>query len=274
MLKCFGRFVAICGAVVLGAVATHADAQINSRAVLKTADYSQTTDNVPGPLGDVRTTAGVFTNHAGDITSADVTFPGAASPTTLTQSGSSWTVNGNFPSMAAADTAYPNGGYLFHTAGGTVGTTDNTVTLRSTYSAEGVFTGTSIHDLKTMNPNGAIHITFNGFTPDPTLNDTRIGLALSGGPQVFQSFDPPILATGFTFPAGTFVQNTNYFLTLQYFNDNLDATNGESDYSSYTATNFTTASVPEPAALALFSFAASSAAIRRRREVIRFSDGV
>jgi hypothetical protein len=266
MHKRFGpASVAICGAVLVGGIAIRANAQVNSHAVLKTADYSQTTDNVAAPLSDVRTTAGLFTAHAGDITSADVTFPGAASATTLAQSGTSWTVNGNFASKAAADAAYPNGNYLFHTAGGTVGTTNDTLTLQSTYPAEGVFTGTSIHDLQTMNPTGAIHITFNGFTPDAALNDTRIGLTLFSASQGFQSFNPPISATDFTFPAGTFVPSTNYFLTLQYFNDNLTHSGratDESDYSSYTAVNFTTA--PEPGSLGAMLLLGGALAARRR----------
>jgi hypothetical protein len=100
------------------------------------------------------------------------------------------------------------------------------------------------------------------------LNDDSLDLELMGGPKGFQFFEPSTSATDFTFPAGTFAPATGYSLTLLYVNSNLDSPLS-SDYSSQTQVNFTTASVPEPAGLAVFGVAASLAAMLRRRRAIQ-----
>lgn len=254
-----------CFTIGMAMMAARAEAQVNGHAVLKTADYFQDTDNVPGSLSDVRVQPVLFTTAAGDITSASVTLPGASSAVDFVQHGTSWGLpafNDTFFSLAAADSAYPNGGYLFQTAGGTAGTTSSTVQLKGTYPAAPVFTGTSLHDLATMNPLGPITITFNGFTPDPLLNDGTMSIVLVG-PGGFQSFDPDVTATSFTFPAGTFQPASTYTVNLEYRNDDIQP-GGQSDYSSYTQASITTASVPEPAGLALVGLG-GAAAVRRRR---------
>jgi hypothetical protein len=250
------------------AMAAPAGAQVTNRFILKTADYFQTSDNVPGALSQVQVNAGINTAGAGDVTSANFTKFGASSPTSFVQQGpASWglPVYDTFFTLAAADAAYPNGGYLFETAGGTVGSTSVTVQLQGAFPAEPVFTGTSLHDLATMDPGGPITVTFNGFTPDPTLNGARLSIMLVGGPSVFQFFDPSVTATSYTFPAGTFAPDTNYSINLEYFNDNLDGAAGQSDYSAFTQASIRTASVPEPAALGLIGLGAGAVAARRRR---------
>jgi hypothetical protein len=231
------------------------------------ARYSQSTDNVPAPVGDVRVLPALFTANAGDITSATVTFPGGISSRNLSQSGTAWELPSSdfYSSLAAADAAYPNGAYTFQTSGGTIGSTTGQVDLQGTYPTEPVFTGTSLTDLATMDVSQPITVTFNGFTPDPSSNDANFDIVLVG-PGGFQFFEPSLTDTSFTFPANTFQPDSFYTVNLEYFNDNLDSSSNESDYSSFTQAQVTTAAaVPEPAGAALLALSAATLAWRRRR---------
>lgn len=254
-----------CSILVMG-MTLRAEAQVGSYYIDKTAYYFQNSDNVAGSLGYVNVAPGVYTNNAGDITSASVTLPGASAAVDLVQHGTSWGLaafDDTFSSLADADSAYPNGNYLFQTAGGTVGTTAMTVQLSGAYPAEPVFTGTSLTDLATMDPRGPITITFNGFTPDPSLNYGHLAINFSG-PGGQQDFDLPITATSFTFPANTFEPASTYYINLLYYNDNT-STPGYADYSSYTDSMITTASVPEPTGVVFVVLSVGALAGERRR---------
>jgi hypothetical protein len=210
--------------------------------------------------------------NPGDFTSVSVSYPGPASPDSLTlESSTKFGEGPGFPNQAAMDAAYPMGTYLFTATGGTVGFEQASLdyTVDAFTSDIPALTTASFNALQGMNPNLPFTFDFNSFTPNSNASFGTTYLSVFG--SSFSTSGPPT-TTSATMAAGTLLPDTTYEYELDFSDriTGLDPINGVPTLIGFdvrTDGTFTTgAVVPEPAMMIPLGVAlVGLAALRLRR---------
>ncbi len=210
------------------------------------------------------------------LNSATVTYPGAGSPATLTQSPTDPTFFneyfGPYASLANLHSALPFGNYTTTVTNGTT-TLNATINYAADYFEPTVpaLSAASFGAVQDWNPNQALTINFNAFTPNATTTGEVGTYVTIFGPNStpFSTFVAPNV-TSVTIPADTLAGGTNYSLQISQGGrvvvpQNAQGITTEFGFNNDTTIDFTT--VPEPAELALAGLAlcAFSAKILKKR---------
>jgi hypothetical protein len=220
--------------------------------------------------------------NPGDFDAVSVSYPGPASPTSLTLLGPSfWGYGPSFATQSDMDAAVPVGDYVY-TATNSVTSDSETATLGYTgdafASAIPALTPSTWSALNGLDPSTALTVGFDTFTPGPettpgngfvffTISDTA-GTVFTDG-----FLDPS--SGSLLLPANTLLPNTTYDFELD-FSDRQNSSDPVSGAFTVIGSDlrddgtFTTGSIapatPEPGTWLLFSSGfAALAALRRRR---------
>ena len=223
-------------------------------------------------------TASLTSENANDFDSATLTYPGAGSPVTLSQTSSSnfSYQTGTLATQADMDAEYPTGDYQFD-ASGTNGSGSTTFTYSSDDYPQSLpfLTSTDFSDLQGANPNAPINLHFSPFVTGSQAQASFIFLTIfdnTTSTPVFNSGFLSSTATGVSVSANTLQSNHDYTYELIYSNRDLLPSpgavfNAQIGFDLRTQGHFST--VPAPSALAALLVGAvpgASVLLRRRRK--------
>jgi hypothetical protein len=239
--------------------------------------YAQTSDSAPTtPIGYFFSLGATFTTP-GDYTTATASYPGSGSPQNLPTNGSTgFNFNSSFySSLSDLHADYPFGTYTISASGGPAGT----ATANISYNAD-PFTGTvpyltNYSALNGMDPDAAMTVLYNAFTPDPSSTEgfTFLTIYDAGSPVFSDEFQSPS-STSAVIAADTLLADTTYTYEIDCSDridgfDDADDEFTEQGFDVRTDGTFTTGaapvSVPEPGTLSLLGSGLVLSLIRRRR---------
>jgi len=244
-----------CALAVLGAPAMQA-AGIQYVDIFKNSVYTQTSGTAPTAASFYFANIELTSQNPGDFTSVSVSYPGPGSPVSLPMTQSAFFSYGpSFPTAAAMNAAVPFGTYSYTaTNSSTMASASATLnyTADAFTSAIPALSAASFNALNGLNPNTALTIGFNSFTPNAAANESYTFFSIFNSTGT--AFTDGFLAPGTTslfLPAGTLAAGTTYTYELDFSDrvNGTDATGIDTLVGSDVRTDgtFTTAIVvPEP----------------------------
>jgi hypothetical protein len=214
--------LAVAGALVLFQAPRPLRAELSLIDMFQNLVYTQTSGGVAFTGTFLNLEA--YTVNPGDFTSVSVSYPGPASPDSLTlESPTEFGEGPSFPTQAAMDSAYPMGTYLFTATGGNVGFEQASLnyTVDAFTSDIPALTTASFNALQGMNPDQAFTFDFNSFTPNSNATVANTFLTVFGSSFSTGGLSPT--ATSATMAAGTLLPDTTYQYQLD-FDDRINGT--------------------------------------------------
>jgi PEP-CTERM motif len=250
--------------------------------IFKNQVFTQTSGAAPTTPSSFFANIELDSVNPGDFDAVSVSYPGPASPTSLTLFGPAfWGYGPGFTTQADMDAAVPTGAYNY-TATNSVTSDIETATLNYTGDSFGsaipALAPATWGALNGLDPSTALTVDFNTFTP---------GAATTPGQGfVFFTIASPVSGTVFTdgfldpstgsvlLPAGTLAPDTTYDFELD-FSDRQVSTDSVSGATAVIASDlrddgtFTTGAIgsatPEPGTWLLFGSGLAMLAGARRR---------
>jgi hypothetical protein len=263
---------------MLCAAAPYAQASdIASVDIFKNIAYIQTSGAAPTTPSSYFADVELTSVGPNDYSSVMVSYPGPGSPTSLPMASPNFFSYGpGFATQAAMNAAIPFGTYNYLTNTGD--TAALSYTQDSFAAAIPALTSSSFNALNGLNPNTALSIGFNSFTPaaNATVGYTFFSIRDSTG-TVFSDGFLSGSATSLMLPGGTLAANSTYTYELD-FSDRINGSDPGSGVPTFLGSDvrtdgtFTTGSAgaitttPEPGTLMLMGsgMLAMLGAIRRK----------
>lgn len=263
-----GLGLCVCVALLgIPAPASSAPVDTITGRIANNAEFLQTSDSAPAsPFGYFFDIDAYF-SKAGDFTSGSVTYPGPASPQTLTPDGNTSIGYGTgyYTSLTTLHSDFPFGTYSLTASGGPAGTQTANISYGADYFSNDVPYVTNFASLVGLNPGDAFNVYFPAQVPNPAATNawTFLGIWHPSATNAYAYVTDalPADSTYVTVPAGALLPNTSYNFELIYDNriegvDSVDGTSTEQLFDMRTEGSFTTGAfpVPEPAVLGMFGF--------------------
>jgi hypothetical protein len=249
--------------------------------IFKNSVYDQTSGTAPTTAAFYFANIELTSQNPGDYTSVSVTYPGPGSPVSLPMTQPSFFSYGpSFPTAAAMNAAIPFGAYTY-TATNSSTMASATAVLNYTAdaftSAIPALSAASFNALSGLNPDTALSLDFNSFTPNAAASVayTFFSIYNSNGTAFTDGFLAPG-TTSLILPAGTLAADTTYTFELD-FSDRVNGTDptgiatlvGSDVRTDGTFTTGNAVVAPEPGTASLAGVVLVLAALLRRAKPFR-----
>jgi hypothetical protein len=202
-----------------------AQAQISYVSMFRNISYEQTGNGDTTSLNGAFCSLGLTSENANDFSTVSTTYPGPASPVSLSQTDATDFAyqTSLLPNQAAMDAQFPMGTYTFNANGNAGPNTASFDYSSDTYAASMPYlAGTSYSALQNANPNTAIPVQFSAFDTGTGASESYIFFTVYDyNTQSTVISDDGFLSpttTGVTIPAGTLQYGNNYDFELDYSN--------------------------------------------------------
>lgn len=201
-------------------------AGINLVDIFKNISYTQSSGAAPTSATGFFANVELTSANPNDFNNVSVTYPGPGSPLSLPQISPTFFGSGpGFATQAAMNAAIPFGAYHYTATntGVSVAATLNYTTDAFT-SAVPALSSATFSALQGLNPNMALTVGFNSFTPNAAASQglTFFTIFNSSGTVFSDGFLAPG-TTSLVLPGGTLAANTTYSFELD-FSDRINGT--------------------------------------------------